>query len=63
MKVRLRRKEMGYRQGEFAKLIGISGVYLWKIENGKANNISSKIMKRIAEELHSTVGELFFSEE
>lgn len=52
----------GYRQGEFAKKIGISREYLRLLENGRAKNPSKELMKKIADELNSTVQEVFFDE-
>ncbi len=62
-KIRALRVGAGYKQGEFAKEVGISRAYLRLIEIGKAQNINKKIMISIAQKLNSTVQELFFSDE
>ena len=62
-KIKSLRVGKGIKAGEFAKSLGISREYLRLIENGKATNPNTKIMKEIAVALDSTVQELFFSEE
>lgn len=57
------RTGLGFKQGEFAKKVGISREYLRLIENDKAKNPSKKIMKKISKELKFPVDELFFSDE
>ena len=53
----------GYKQGEFAKIVGISREYLRLLENGNAKNPSISLMKKISKELNVSVQELFFSDE
>lgn len=62
MKIKVKRIEMGIKQKDLAKRIGITAQYLMKIEHGEAKNPSIDIMKRISEELGESVEELFFSE-
>lgn len=62
-KIKALRVGQGIKAGEFAKELGISREYLRLIENGKAKNPNTEIMKKIAKTLNSTVQELFFSEE
>ena len=52
----------GYKQGEFAKLLGISREYLRLLENKQAKNPSIELMKKIAELLDSDVRKLFFED-
>lgn len=60
--VKIRRIEKEIKQYEMANMIGISRQYLRLIENGKANNPSIAIMKRISQVLEIPVQELFYSE-
>lgn len=60
LKIKIRRIELGMKQKDLAKKIGITPQYLMTIEQGKAKNPSITIMKNLADELESTVQELFF---
>ncbi|WP_341479369.1 MULTISPECIES: helix-turn-helix transcriptional regulator [Clostridium] len=62
LKIKLKRIEKGYKQYVFAEKVGISREYLRLIENGKANNPSIPIMKKISKVLETPVTELFFNE-
>ncbi len=62
-KIKIKRITMGIKQKELAKAVGITPQYMMYIENGKANNPSITIMKKIADELNSSVQELFFETE
>lgn len=61
--VKMKRIAMGIKQKELAKAVGITPQYMMYIKNGKANNPSITIMKNIANELNSSVQELFFETE
>ena len=61
-KLKALRVGKGYKQGDFAKLCGISREYLCTIENGKAKNPSIPLMKKIAELLGTTPQDLFFND-
>ncbi|MFL0165239.1 helix-turn-helix transcriptional regulator [Candidatus Clostridium helianthi] len=65
MKYRIKglRVGAGYKAGVFAKEIGISREYLRLLENGKAQNPSIELMKKISKKLNASVEELFFSDE
>lgn len=62
-------KEFRIQQGltteELAEIVGISRTYLSQIENGKVNNISTKILVKLASALGKKVDDLiddqFFS--
>ena len=60
LSVKLKRIEKGYKQGEFAEMIGISREYLRLIETGKAKNPSLEVMKKISLLLDTGIQELFF---
>jgi putative transcriptional regulator len=60
LSIKLKRIERGFKQFEFAGMIGISREYLRLIETGKATNPSISVMKKIAETLEASVQELFF---
>lgn len=59
-KIKLKRVELGFKQKDVAKQVGITPQYLMNIESGKAKNPSIEVMKRIAAVLHCTAQELFF---
>ncbi len=62
LRVKIARIEYGLKQKDLAKRVGISAQYLMQIEQGKAKNPSIDVMTKIAEELDSSVGNLFFNE-
>lgn len=59
-KVKIRRVELGYKQKDVAKKVGITPQYLMNIENGKAKNPSIEIMRRLSEVLQCSADDLFF---
>ena len=61
--IKIRRIEMGIKQKDLAKAVGITSQYMMNIENGKAKNPSIEVMKKIAFELKCSVQELFFEKE
>lgn len=58
--IKLKRIELGIKQKDLAKAVGITPQYMMNIESGKAKNPSIEIMRKIAYELKSSVQELFF---
>ncbi|PIH05215.1 helix-turn-helix transcriptional regulator [Clostridium combesii] len=60
MNVKLRRIELGIKQQDLAKQLGIGRSTLLKIEKGNYDNVKIGLAKRIAKALDSTVTELFF---
>lgn len=62
LRIKLKRIEKGHKQYVLAQQVGISREYLRLIENGKANNPSVQVMKKISEILETSVQELFFSD-
>ncbi len=62
-KLKLRRLELGLKQKDVAKQVGITPQYLMNLENGKAKNPSINIMKDISSILDYPVQELFFNQE
>ncbi|WP_102399508.1 helix-turn-helix transcriptional regulator [Haloimpatiens massiliensis] len=62
LKLKLKRIEKGFKQGELAEKVGISRYYLSALENGRAKNPSILVMKKISEILETSVEELFFNE-
>jgi putative transcriptional regulator len=62
LKLKLKRVEKGLKQYELAEAIGISRQYMQLLENGKAENPSIELMKKISKELDTPVQELFFTE-
>lgn len=63
LSIKLKRIEQGYRQGEFARQVGISRQYLALLENGIAKNPSVEVMKRISFLLDAGIEELFFKDQ
>lgn len=59
LNLKLKRIEKELKQYELANKVGISPQYLRLLEKGKANP-SRRVMIKIAEELNSTIEELFF---
>lgn len=62
MNIKLKRIELGIRQQELAKELGISRSTLVKIEKGDYDNVRLGLAKKIAQALDSTIEELFLSE-
>lgn len=62
LKIKLKRIEKGYKQGDFAKAIGVTPQCLRKLENGITKNPSILVMKKIANALDTSVQELFFND-
>lgn len=62
MKIKLERIKRHKKQYEFADELGISREYLRLLENDIAKNPSVELMKKIANKIDLTVGELFFDE-
>lgn len=63
LKIKLRRIELGIKQKDLAKKVGLSQQYLSGIELGKKCNPNLKTMAAIAKALKSDVQTLFLSEE
>ncbi|KXL52824.1 anaerobic benzoate catabolism transcriptional regulator [Anaerotignum neopropionicum] len=59
-KLKLKRIELGLKQKDVAKQVGITPQYLMNLENGKSKNPSIKVMKEISAILDCPVQELFF---
>ena len=53
------RIKLNLKQNELASKLGISQNYLCQTENGKATNLSLRLIKKIADELSYTVQEVF----
>ncbi|KEH96119.1 helix-turn-helix transcriptional regulator [Clostridium massiliodielmoense] len=62
MNVKLRRIELGIKQQDFAKQLGIGRSTLLKIEKGNYDNVKIGLAKKISEILEVPVQELFFNE-
>lgn len=63
MKLKLKRIEKGIKQYELAEKVGISRYYLSSLERGKSKNPSNMLMLKLAQELDTSVEELFFDKE
>lgn len=63
IKLKLRRIQLGKKQKDVAKEIGISQQYLSNLENGLTNNPNIETMKKLSEVLNISVLELFFNED
>lgn len=61
-KIAIYRKHLNMTLSEMASKVGISAGYLCHLENGSRKNPSIKVMEKIAEVLHSSVSDVFFSE-
>ena len=61
-KISIYRKYNKMTLNEMAKKVGISTGYLCHLEKGTRLNPSNVIMEKIAEVLHCSVSEIFFSE-
>lgn len=62
MNIKLRRIELGLTQEEFSQKVNIARVRIVEVEKGHYENLRLREMKKIAEVLKTTVGELFFKE-
>lgn len=60
--IRTRRKEAGFSQDEFASRIGVSTVFISKIERGLANPTVT-VLEKIAAFFGVSISELFYSVE
>lgn len=56
------RKETGYRQGQFAKMIGVTSTTLSKMENGESD-IKIGLVDKIAKKLNRPIQEFLFTQE
>ena len=56
------RKEAGYRQGQFAKMIGITSTTLSKMENGESD-IKIGLLSDMAKALNKPIHEFLFDKE
>ncbi len=59
MRVLRRRKELGLSQDEFAERLGVTRPNAGRIERGQ-QNVTVRMMCRVAEALETTVQELMF---
>lgn len=57
-KLRAKRVEVGIKQGDMAKFLGVTPQYLCKIENGETSP-RLDLMKRISEVLEIPITKLF----
>lgn len=62
LKIKVKRVEKEIKQHELAEKVGISRQYLRLIEGGKAQNPSNEVMKKISQELNTSVQDLFFQD-
>lgn len=62
LKLKLKRIERGFKQGELAEKVGISRYYLSALERGKSKNPSIELMTKISKALNADVKELFFQD-
>ena len=60
--VRRIRKEAGYRQGQFAKMIGVTSTTLTKRENGESD-IKIGLLDDMAKKLNRPIQEFLFNTE
>lgn len=60
--VRRIRKEAGYRQGQFAKMIGVTSTTLSKMENGESD-IKIGLLDDMAKKLNRPIQEFLFNSE
>lgn len=61
MEVKIKRMLKGLNQKDFAKMVGISNVTLVKVERGQIDTIKFGTLKKIAENLGTTIEELFLN--
>lgn len=62
-KIKERREFLKMSQEELAKKSEVSRATISSLENNSERNTSTKILKRIASALETTVGELFFADD
>ncbi|ENZ9534469.1 TPA: helix-turn-helix transcriptional regulator [Clostridioides difficile] len=60
MKLKLKRIEKGIKQYELAQKVGISRYYLSSLERSKSKNLSNMLMLKLAQELDTSIEDLFF---
>lgn len=61
-KIKEYREKKGYSVSKLATMVGISRVYMSQIENGKVDNISTKLLVAIAKCLDRKVEDILFLE-
>lgn len=61
-KIKERREFLKMSQEELAEKSAVSRATISSLENNSERNTSTKILKRIASALDTTVGELFFAD-
>lgn len=59
-KIKEHREEKGLTITQMAEIIGVSRVYLSQIENGKVDNIGTKLLLSIAKCLDKKVEDILF---
>lgn len=59
-KIKEYREEKGYSISKLAAMVGVSRVYMSQIENGKVDNISTKLLVAIAKCLDKKVEDILF---
>ena len=62
-KIKERREFLKMSQEELAERSEVSRATISSLENNSERNTSTKILKRIASALETTVGELFFADD
>ena len=62
-KIKERREFLKMSQEELAEKSAVSRATISSLENNSERNTSTKILKRIASALDTTVGELFFADD
>ena len=62
-KIKERREFLKMSQEELAEKSAVSRATISRLENNSERNTSTKILKRIASALDTTVGELFFADD
>lgn len=62
-KIKDRREFLKMSQEELAEKSAVSRATISSLENNSERNTSTKILKRIASALDTTVGELFFADD
>ena len=62
-KIKERREFLKMSQQELAEKSAVSRATISSLENNSERNTSTKILKRIASALDTTVGELFFADD
>ena len=60
-KIRKYRESQNMTLKELASKVGISAGYLCNLEKGSRSNPSKEVMEKIANQLHTSIPELFFS--